>query len=87
MSPPFFLNKKDHTAPPPAHGKPDRRDSIRMKVLGGRGMGFGEGGGKPFFRRVPSPFPNISCHNCVMRSQEVAMQMSLPECALSKLRR
>ncbi|WP_423774729.1 hypothetical protein, partial [Bilophila wadsworthia] len=28
------------------HGKADRRDSIRPKVLGGRGVGFGEGGGK-----------------------------------------
>ena len=27
------------------------------KVLGGRGVGFGEGRGKPFFRKVPSPLP------------------------------
>ena len=31
----------------------------RVKVLGEEEMGFGEGEGKPFFRRVPLPFPNL----------------------------
>lgn len=40
-------------------GMPFPRPAPLTKVLGGRGMGFGEGRGKPFFRKVPSPFPNI----------------------------
>ncbi|WP_303238416.1 hypothetical protein, partial [uncultured Bilophila sp.] len=40
-------------------GKPAIRDSIKTNVFGRWGMGFGEGGGKPFSRRVPSPFPNF----------------------------
>nr|DAG08324.1 MAG TPA: hypothetical protein [Caudoviricetes sp.] len=35
------------SAPPPHH----------TKVLGGGGVGFGEGRRKPFSRRVPPPLP------------------------------
>ena len=41
------------------HGKADRRDSIRPKVLGGRGMGFGEGEGTFLQKGALSP-PNPS---------------------------
>ena len=36
------------------------RDSIRSKVFGKGGMGFGEGREKLFFRKVFPPFPNPS---------------------------
>ena len=35
------------------------RDSIKSKVFGKGGMGFGEGREKLFFRKVFPPFPNL----------------------------
>ena len=43
---------------PPA-GNPGNGDSIKPKVFGKGGMGFGEGREKLFFRKVFPPFPNL----------------------------
>ena len=44
----------------PPTGNPGNGDSIKPKVFGKGGMGFGEGREKLFFRKVSPPFPNIS---------------------------
>lgn len=48
---------------PPANAKTRRQGFDNHKSLGReRGGGLGEGRGKPFFRKVPSPFPRFSCY-------------------------
>ncbi|WP_303238380.1 hypothetical protein, partial [uncultured Bilophila sp.] len=59
-------------------GKPSERDSINTKVLGEEGMGFGEGGEKPFFRRVLPPFPNLSPNLSAMFPQRSPAFMRSP---------
>ena len=44
----------------PPTGTPGNGDSIKPKVFGKGGMGFGEGREKLFFRKVFPPFPNAS---------------------------
>ena len=42
-----------------AFGKVAKRDSINVKVLGRRGVGFGEGRGNLSKERFPFPPPNL----------------------------
>ena len=51
--------KKGHTALLFATGRNRGRDSIRTKVLGEEGVGFGEGEGKRSSERFPSPSPIV----------------------------
>ena len=44
----------------PPTGTPGNGDSIKPKVFGKGGMGFGEGREKLFFRKVFPPYPNLS---------------------------
>ena len=43
----------------PPTGNPGNGDSIKPKVFGKGGMGFGEGREKLVFRKVFPPFPNL----------------------------
>ena len=49
-----------HAGSPTSNGTPDAQPPHQPEVCGGRGWRCGGRGGKPFFRKVPSPSPDIS---------------------------
>ena len=55
----FFMRNRETFTKRESAAAPQPFPDPFTKVLGGRGVGFGEGRGKPFFRRVPSPLPNL----------------------------
>ena len=55
----FFMRNRETFTKRESAAAPQPFPDPFTKVLGGRGVGFGEGRGKPFSRKVPSPLPNL----------------------------